>query len=523
MILTLHRLRTASHWIYAALALSVITACSATRTPTTSPAPAPATPTTAATEAVDIVSVRKRATHAMQRVVDSLVALPQFSNAHWGVLIVVPTRGDTLASANADRLVMPASNQKIVTGAVALAQLGPDYQWRTTFSRTGRVVRGVLNGDIIVSGSGDPSVSTALRRDPLLAFDPLIAALKRDGIRRISGTLRAPSTPAFPGSPVGFGWDYDDLDAPYGAGVTELLFNEGFAEFTVRGCAAVGALACVTSAPVRTSPQIRTSVITRAAGTGRPEIAWWRDSAQTPGITFRGSIAAGDSIVITTALADGRSTYLAAVAEALQRAGIQIERPTRKSRAITTSDVTDTIVVLQSLPLRDVLPAMQKPSQNQIAEAIFRTLGLQATGVGTPDSARAVVERQLTAWGVRADAHAVRDGSGLSRHDYITPRAIVQILDAMRTSPNFRTFVDALPFGGDGTLRNRLKDLGERVHAKTGTIDKARALSGYTTSADGQMIIFSLIANNFTVSNREIERIQDLIVTQLAALRLDLP
>ena len=455
----------------------------------------------------------------LQRFVDSLVALPQFASSHWGILVVAAGHRDALATVNADKLVMPASNQKIVTGAVALAQLGADHQWRTTFTRNGPIVKGALRGDLVVSGTGDPSVSVAMRGDPLTAFAPLVAALRRDGVKQIDGRIRSSDASAFPGSPLGFGWDWDDLDADYGAGVTELLFNEGFSDVIVTGCRRAGQPACVTTRPLAAFPVVRSSVTTRGAGSGPRTLEWWRDSATVPGITVRGSIAAGDSASFAASQPDGRATYVAAVTAALQQAGIAVRR--RAVRGATP----DTVAVLLSPPLRQVLSAMEKPSQNQIAETLFRTIGLEVTGVGTPDSARVVVERQLATWGVRPDAYAIRDGSGLSRHNYLTPRALVQVLDEVRHYDFFPAFVDALPLAGvDGTLRNRMQSFAQgRVHAKTGTIDKARSLSGYVTTADGELLIFSIIANNFTVPNREVDRAADAIVERLVTMRRAAP
>ena len=488
-----------------------LTLCACIRVPTSrGPAEAAQTPPPLNTDRVR-ASVSPSVTQAF---VDSLVALPQFGNMQWGVLIVAPQRGDTLAAVNADRLVMPASNMKLITGAVALSQLGPGYQWRTTITRTGAITNGVLRGDLVVAGTGDPSVSAALRGDPLTAFAPLVAALKASGVTRVEGLVRPSSTPAFPGSPLGFGWEWDDLDSPYGAGVSELLFNEAFTDIVVRGCVSLSGLACITTSPALTSPVVRGHVRVVAAGTTTAPLEYWRDSATVSGIVVRGNIVTGDSIALSVSHPETRSAYVAALTEALGRAGITAQYGPAGAAG------TDTVVVLQSLPLQQVLAAMQKPSQNQIAEVLFRSVGLQATGVGTPDSARAVVERQLIAWGARRDGFAVRDGSGLSRHDYLSPRTVVQVLEAMRQRSDFGTFYDALPVAGvDGTLRNRLRDVAQgRVRAKTGTIDKARALSGYVTTNAGELLLFSIIANNHTVPNREIERVQDLIVARLLAM-----
>ena len=514
-----------SHGLRIAAALAVaggLLACA----PPTSAVRAPSPDITASSVTLPLTHAARMAgtpaAHALQPFVDSLVALPQFSNMHWGILLFAPERRDTLASVNADRLFMPASNMKLVTSAVALAQLGPDFLWTTTVTRTGPVHRGMLRGDIVIDGTGDPSVSRAMRPDPLDAFAPLVTALQAAGVTQVRGRVRASMTPAFPGSPLGFGWDWDDLHEPYGAGVTELLWNEAFTEMQIRGCGSSGRRACITTSPLRATPVIHADVRVRAAGSGAPQIAWWRDSATVPGITVRGSIALGDSISFSAAQPDGRATYLAAVTEALQRAGIVVRGRAHGAIPGAARDtMADTIVVLRSHPLREVIVAMQKPSQNQIAESMFRTLALRGTGVGTPDSARAVVERQLLAWGVRADAHAIRDGSGLSRHDYLSPRLLVQVLDTMRRRSDFNVYHDALPTAGvDGTLRNRMQSFAlGRVHAKTGTIDKARALSGYVTTADGELLLFSIIANNHTVPNREIDRVQDLIVERLIGLK----
>ena len=485
-------------------------ACARQATPAISAAPAPA----ALPETPPIARPALQGA-TLQQFVDSLATAPQFLSAHWGILIVAAERADTLASVNADKLFLPASNQKLVTGAVALTKLGADFQWKTTFTRTGPVTNGVLRGDLVISGSGDPSVSVAMRGDPLTAFTPLIDALRNGGVTRISGRVRANDAPAFPGSPLGFGWDWDDLDADYGAGVTELIFNDAFTKVVVRGCRAAGKAACVSTSPLTSFPVIRSTVTIRPASTGLRTLEWWRDSAIVPGITVRGSIAAGDSTSFTVSQPDGRAMYVAAVTQALAQAGIRVQKATLQQAG------NDTVAVLSSLPLRQVLSAMQKRSQNQIAEVLYRTLAWHETGVGTPDSARAVIERQLSAWGVRTDARAVRDGSGLSRHDFITPRALVQILDAMRRQSDFGVFRDALPTGGvDGTLVNRLRSIPPgRVFAKTGTIDKARSISGYVTTADGELLIFSILANNFSVPNRVVDQTADAIVERLVNMR----
>jgi D-alanyl-D-alanine carboxypeptidase/D-alanyl-D-alanine-endopeptidase (penicillin-binding protein 4) len=164
-----------------------------------------------------------------------------------------------------------------------------------------------------------------------------------------------------------------------------------------------------------------------------------------------------------------------------------------------------------------------KPSQNQIAEMLFRTIALERYGSGRPDSAAAAVRAQIMSWGVAQNEAVIRDGSGLSRYDYISPRTVVRILDAMRKSRAFQVYYDALPIAGvDGTIRNRMKGTPaeNNVRAKTGSVALSRSLSGYVTTADQHMLIFSFLSNNWTVPTRETERVQDAIAARLAGMRL---
>ena len=464
--------------------------------------------------------------------IDSMVAQPKFSNAHWGILIVDPERGDTLYSRNAGKLFMPASNQKIVTGSVALTLLGPEYQFSTTFAARGPVEGGVLRGDLVVIGRGDPSMSDHMRGDVMQALRAVPDSLRAHDVRYVSGRLQRGGD-AFPDAWHGFGWGWDDFDFGYSAGVDELFFNEGMFQVTLRGGQREGSRATTTVRPDIGFPSLRASVTTirrpdsvRAAD-GTLHLPRLRgpsatmDSASNV-VTVTGQIYAGDSTTIEVAYRDPGLAYLYALRKTLADQALTVEGGLDPRAPRDTSSRLDTLFVLKSPPLREILPALEKPSQNQIAEIFFKTLGLEKTGVGTADSGRVVVERQLEAWGIVPTSFAVRDGSGLSRHDYIAPDAIVRVLDAIRKGPHFAIFRDALPLAGvDGTIANRMKGTAAagNVHAKTGFVDKARSLSGYVTTADGRVLIFSLLCNNWTTSSREVDQVADAIAVRLAGLR----
>lgn len=464
---------------------------------------------------------------ALRQFIDSMVDVPEFRSANWGLLVVDPARGDTLYARNADKLFMPASNQKLITGSTALAQLGPDFRWSTTLLARGPVRDGMLDGDLVVRGNGDPSISTHMRGDALAPLRGLADSLRAHGVTRVRGRIVAAPSP-FTDSPLGFGWAWDDLDDSYSAGIDALYFNEGFTEVVVHGGANVGDPVRAVTRPASTYPSllVHARTVARAVGgaslgdslAAQPAITVGQDSSHA-GVLVAGTIAAGDSAVMEITFRDQPAAYVAALREALRAGGITIDEA-----GTDTTVRADSIVSMLSPPLRDVFPYFEKPSQNQIGELLFKTLALTQTGVGTADSARRVISRQLLAWGAAPDGFSVRDGSGLSRHDYVSPRTIIHVLDAARRSPDFKVLYDALPIAGvDGTIGNRMKGTAAagNVHAKTGTLDKARSLSGYVTTADGRMLLFSALCNNYLVPTRRVDQVSDALSVRLATLRLD--
>ena len=163
-----------------------------------------------------------------------------------------------------------------------------------------------------------------------------------------------------------------------------------------------------------------------------------------------------------------------------------------------------------------------KPSQNQIGEMLFKTLGLERGTAGTAFVARGIMEKQLEAWGAKPSGFVVRDGSGLSRYDYVSPETIIHVLDAMRRDTAFNVYYDAMPIAGvDGTIRSRMRGTpaASNVRAKTGSVAQARSLSGYVTALNGDTLIFSILANNWNVPAGRVTAAADSIAARLASYR----
>ena len=402
---------------------------------------------------------------SLRRSIDSLVSNPRLANAQIGVLIVNPATGDTLYSRNAGKLFMPASNQKVLTAAVALAQLGPDYRFTTVVGTRGTRRDSVLSGDLIVIGTGDPTISGRFHGSAATAMDAIADSIRARGITRVTGALVQGGN-AFPDSIYGYGWEWDDLTGSSGAPVDELLYDEGMVQrpATVDG---------------------RDTTI--------------RVATRTPGYA-----------------------YLSALYLAMTRRGVSVEGLVRLEIDTLAAPV-DTIYTFQSPPLSEILKHFMKPSQNQIGEVLLKTVGREKTGVGTADSGAAVITRQLYDWGVDSSGVVVYDGSGLSRHDLVSPETMVKTLVAMmRDSTTFAVFYDALPIAGvDGTIRNRMTGTPaeNNLRAKTGTIEFVRSLSGYVSTATDDLLVFAFLTNHFTVPVSEVTRLQDAIGVLLASYR----
>jgi D-alanyl-D-alanine carboxypeptidase/D-alanyl-D-alanine-endopeptidase (penicillin-binding protein 4) len=403
----------------------------------------------------------------LRHTIDSLTSQTVFRNAQWGVLIVDPRTADTIYSKNAGKLFMPASNMKIITSAAALTLLGPDFTYRTTFVTDGEVRDSLLDGNLLVIGRGDPTISDNMRGLATLVMDTLADSVRAHGIRQITGSL-ARIGDAFPDSIHGYGWEWDDLGEYYAAGVDELIFNEGMAPTSLR----------------------------------------------PPPDTVRDSLYSGPA-------KDPGTGYLNAFNDALVRKHINVETGVMDS-ILPNPIKIDTLFTYVSPPLRNIIPALMKPSQNQIAEILLKTIGLERGGMGTADSARKIVAQQLLAWGVQPDGFVIRDGSGLSRHDLVSPETLVRVLDRMQQDTAFAIFYNAMPIAGvDGTLKDRMKGTPAEgnVHAKTGSIASARSLSGYVTTADGERLIFSILSNNWTTPSSAVTGIADQIAAALATYR----
>jgi D-alanyl-D-alanine carboxypeptidase/D-alanyl-D-alanine-endopeptidase (penicillin-binding protein 4) len=515
-------------------AVVALTGCAARTPPATAahPPPRPA-PAAAASEHPAPGAPPQDAVDALRGDLASLFLAPKFDRMQWGVCVQSLESGEILFGHQASKLMMPASNMKILTLAAAAERLGWGFTYETTLVSSAPVTGGTLRGDLIVVGSGDPTING--HQGPAThVFEEWADQLRAAGIQRIDGRVVADAR-AFDGEPLGAGWAWDYLGYGYAAGASALEFNEDAAEVDVRPGPSPGAPAVVEVRPVESGLLVDNRVTTTPGGD--PDIVL-RRSPGSSRLFVGGTIPAGSPGVARAATVDRPALYFARMLRStLMARGIAVSgdageyepasagaspraaSPVRPSAGPAASD-RRVLASHRSPPLSEIARVLMKVSQNLYAETLLRTLGAQ-TGSGTAAAGQRVVREVLSGWGVPPDAYVLSDGSGLSRYNLVCAESVVKVLRQLYRDPRHReAFLATLPVGGqDGTLSRRF--LGTRaegnVRAKTGSIANVRTLSGYVTTLDGEVLAFSILANNFGLSPAVVDGATDQAVERLAS------
>ena len=468
-----------------------------------------------------IIAADRDSTHAsLQQRIAAHVAQPKFDDALWGLKVVSLNDGKTIFQHNADKLLIPASNAKLFTGALALDRLGADFRFRTSLYSTGHVTRGgSLRGDLIVYGRGDPTFAARFNEGNYRrSLYPVYRALKDAGVKRVTGGILGDES-YFRGPPMGFGWTWDDLQEYYGAETSALTVDDNTIDVTLTPGRRPGE-------PCRivVKPETRLLNFINRAATGAPDaprrLKFHRPIGENivyvDGSLPLGSEAHTDAIAIHKPAA----LFVELLARSLKDRKIGLSGKTRtldwRGRLLEPVEKArlNEIAYIESRPFPEILNVMMKRSQNLYAQLFLLQVGEMAVRTGaqgaeerdpafTPTSEAAGLA-ELTVFlgeaGIPAGDVLLQEGSGLSRACLVKPGATVALLKHMRAHPSAAEFRNSLPVAGvDGTLRNRFKGSAAEgnLQAKTGTLRYVHTLSGYVDAADGEPLAFSIMLNNF--------------------------
>lgn len=439
---------------------------------------------------------------------DHILNDPALRGGVTGAVVVRVRDGKTLYEHDADLRLLPASNRKLFTAAAALGVLGDDWTYKTQIIAHAKPdAQGVLHGDVALIGAGDGALTTA-------DMDDLAAQMAKGGMRGFVGDFTVDSL-LFTDGPYGFGWEWDDLSDEEFPVLASLEVNDGDIHVHVAP-SRPGSRALVSQMPPLGFSTVLNFTYTVPAGAPNTCVAA-RAYGDTR-IIASGNLPMGASLDQNVPVADPADYALYVLTSFLLPHGIE----GHGSLPLPPGYLTAPPVVLAthvSLPMAQYLPLMMKLSDNLIAECLVRTLGAIKGKGGTYEAGHALETPFFQSLGVDTTALDLRDGSGVSRRNFVTARAVGQLLLGMSRRTDFKAYYDALPIAGvDGTLKTRMTGTraAGNVHAKTGTLSQARALSGYVTGPNGDLYAFSLLMNNFPGNARSAGNVQDKFVEFLA-------
>jgi serine-type D-Ala-D-Ala carboxypeptidase/endopeptidase (penicillin-binding protein 4) len=447
----------------------------------------------------------------LQQELSAHVAQPKFDAALWGVKVVSLDSGKVIFEQNSQKLFSPASNSKLYTVALALERLGADYRIKTSLYAAARPNAGVLKGDLIVFGRGDPTINARLHNNDIYAaLEPFVVALTNAGVQSITGDLIGDDS-YFHGPPYGSGWAWDDTESYYGAEISALTINDNTLQVSVKPAGKVGDACALTLSPATTYVTFSNRTETATNGVRRT-ISFYRPLDENV-IYASGIMPVQDPIYsddVTVHSPAGLFIWL--FREALARHGIKVGGKLRTvnwlDRQVDAIHMEKLVELgsVESLPLSDIAREVMKPSQNLYTDLLLAHVGEQhRTPQTSPnETSEELGIRELNKFlgeaAVKRGDVFFEEGSGLSRNNLTTPNATIALLQYMSKHKCAEVYLNALPIAGiDGTLRNRMKGTAAagNVRAKTGTLRWANSLSGHVTTAAGERLLFSIMLNRY--------------------------
>jgi D-alanyl-D-alanine carboxypeptidase/D-alanyl-D-alanine-endopeptidase (penicillin-binding protein 4) len=472
---------------------------------------------------------------ALGQEIDRAIDGSEQIQARWGVFVMSMKDGRVLYSRNGDRLFTPASNMKIYTTAVALDLVGADYRWRTSvYAGKPPDTNGMIDGDVTLYGRGAPDLMS-VRKGSGASLAQFSDQLYQSGVRHVRGNVIGDES-YFRSELFGLGWQWNDLQWYFGAEPSALTIDENSFEMTIAPANKKGSAANVvlnrdtgyvhlTNDTTTAEPEAPTTIgINR--GLSDNELRVWGDFP-VGGRSFSAFLAIHKPALWAATL----------FKRALIARGIKVdgEGRSRDSRAAASEQFDPQkafeLAHQDSATLGEIVRQTNKESNNLFAELILRTLGKERGNMapdpdprknrarGDDEAGTAVVRSWLDRNTIPDQGLAIRDGSGLSRLDLVTPEATVRLLIAIARTDSAAIFHDSLPIAGrDGTLGSRLAGAAGRIFAKTGTITYVHSLSGYAVAENGEVLAFSIFCNDATARTNPVR-----LIDKIAGLLINYP
>lgn len=463
--------------------------------------------------------------------VQAVASDPVFSQALMSVCVMTGS-GEIIADFNSQAMLVPASNMKLLTTGAAIHTLGKGHRFETKIGYRGKVHDGVLTGDLYILGGGDPtiaskdSIATPLEQ----TFNQWHSLLAKAGIRKIDGHIIGDGR-WFEGMPEEESWVWNDIGTYYGTGSSALMFYENMQSFEVSPGETPGS-------PVNIAPhypsvpwmEFRYNCTTGEKGTGDQLYMYTSDLAPVAEIRGTFGVDRGRKRVDCSNKFP-EYTCASYFSDWLKKKGVTCTKGAADTKLRPMpAERDDSLMIIGSTmspELERLIFTTNKASNNLYAETLFRALGKHHLGNATYETSAKALESILKGMGLDTSKGLhIKDGSGLSRQNYVSSEFFCRFLEAMMHSPVFEEYVESLPQpGGEGTLKFNMKsypaETRARIRAKSGSMNGIRCYSGYiipTQGAKDETIIFSILTGNCTSPTWKVRPLLDKLMAGLAEL-----
>ncbi|MFN1833663.1 D-alanyl-D-alanine carboxypeptidase/D-alanyl-D-alanine-endopeptidase [Balneola sp. MJW-20] len=462
-----------------------------------------------------ITAITSTVVHAQD--LNDVIESSNNTEAFWSVT-VRDAEGEILFERNSDKLFIPASNQKLYTLGAVLHYLGKDFRYETVLKSPGFQEGDTWKGDIIIRGSGDPSISGFLyEENRYYVFESWYQQLKEQGINRIEGDLIGDIS-YFDDQNYPVGWDWYDLSFYYGVEIAPLSFNNNTVDLEVFAEGDVGARPVIRWFPDSTDyvDFINEQLILPE---NREYDEYYRRDPGTNRIILRSGLPRGYYETESLSVHDAGTYFVDSFKDFIRKKGIEWIGNRRTEKYAESRGNYKTLARHLSRPMSDLLTWANKESDNFYTEMFLKTLHAELSGEpGSFEGGIELVKAFLAETATDTSYVIMRDGSGLAYGNFTTTSNLSHYLSEIRNREYYDTLYESLPVAGiDGTIAYRMKDtpLYRNFRGKTGYMSGVRALSGYLTTKKGKDIIVSIATNNFAGKVKPVDQTHEQILLYL--------
>ena len=449
----------------------------------------------------------------LHKLVSEIKNSAEFENAVWGIYAQYADNGEEIINSDGNKSLAPASGLKLFTSSAGLYYLGEDFRFSTGLFIRGNLNNGVLDGDIIIKGGGDPALGSSIVKGSL-PLDSLmqewVLSVKAAGIEKINGSVIADDF-LFDRIPLPDYYPWIDMGNYYGAGTSALTVNNNLYYLYFKP-GKPGEPAEV----LRTDPVIEGLTFTNFMKTGPAGSGDNGYIYASPGqfkAVLRGTVPAGvNEFSIKGSIPDPPLFAVQYFTKSLMDNGIDVSGASYLSEYPVDISGLQKIHTTYSPPLKDIVFIINKLSNNLYTEQLLKMIGVYEFKEGSVDKGIDGVEKFLKTLNVNTKGLRLFDGSGLSRTNMITANMMCALLTSVTKQNFFEAFYNSLGVAGDPEDISAFKNFGSNTviaynaRIKSGTINGVRSHSGYIKAKSGRLVSFSFIANNFTVSSNRINQ-----------------